>query len=133
MAPEACISFIIYFLLFWNAFKVYYSLFVLTYYILNNLLFIVTFLTLTHNLTKQWQCNIYFNVIIAIVLVTSQKRNWMVSEITGELKGVLWWARSEIIAREGQLKYNIALCSQPIKMLDFHQNVITIYIIYVYI
>ena len=76
-------------------------------------------MTLTHNLTKQWQCNNYFNVTITIVLVTSQKRRRVVSEIAGVFSGR---AILEIIAREGHTKHVIALCFQPIKTLDFTQT-----------
>ena len=80
--------------------------------------FITCFLALTHNLTKQWQCNNYFNVPITVILVTSQKRHRVVSEIAGVFSGR---AILEIIAREGNAKHVIALCFQPIKTLDFTQ------------
>ena len=92
------------------------------------LLIIATFVTLTHNLTKQWRCNNYFNVTITIVLVTSQKRHGLVSEIAGVFSGR---AILEIIAREGHTKHVIALCFQPIKTLDF-TSACNIYI-YIYI
>ena len=119
MDPECCIPFITCFRLLWNAFKVDYFLHLLTYYTWNNLLFIATFVTLTHNLTKQWQCINYFNVTITIVLVTSQKRHRVVSETAGVFsrRAIL-----EIIAQEGHTKHVIALCFQPIKTLDFTQT-----------
>ena len=85
-------------------------------------------MTLTHNLTKQWQCNNYFNATITIVLVTSQKRHRVVNEIPGVFSGR---AILEIIAREGHTKHVIALCFQPIKTFDFTQTC-NIYI-YIYI
>ena len=54
-----------------------------------------------------------------IVLVTSQKRHRVVSEIAGIFSGR---AILEIIAREGHTKHVIALCFQPIKTLDLTQT-----------
>ena len=119
MDPECCIPFITCFRLLRNVFKVDYFLHFPTYNISNNLLFIATFVTLTHNLTKQWRCNNCFNVTITIVLVTSQKRHRLVSEIAGVFSGR---AILEIIARDGHTKHVIGLCFQPIKTLDFTQT-----------
>ena len=41
----------------------------------------------------------------------------VVSEIAGAFSG-----RAEIIARKGHIKYNIALCFQPINTFDFTQT-----------
>ena len=61
-----------------------------------------------------FQSRVYLT--ITIVLATPKKLYRVVSEIAGVFFGR---AISESIAREGHITYNVALCFQPIKTLDF--------------